>query len=113
MSSKPWALSALLTAALLTTACGDSRLGTLTAGISKDSVAVLMKTNTPHRSQSFLTGGKLWELYLYSRKAAEATDSIAWKDLSPVVFADGRVAGWGWGWWKKQATKLALPQPQL
>jgi hypothetical protein len=113
MNTKTLAFTALLGATLLSTACGDSRLGKLSAGISKDSVAVLMKADAPHRTQSFLTGGKLWEVYLYSRGAAEPADTIAWKKLSPVVFADGRVAGWGWGWCKKQAPKLAVPLPPL
>jgi hypothetical protein len=111
MNTKTLAFTALLATTLLTTACGDSRLGKLSAGISKDSVAVLMKADAPHRSQSFLTGGKLWEVNYYSRGAAQPTDSIEWKKLSPVVFADGRVAGWGWGWWKQQAAKLSLPLP--
>lgn len=31
--------------------------------------------------------------------------------MSPVVFAEGKVAGWGWGYWDKEAAILEIPMP--
>lgn len=93
------------------TACGDSRLKKLSVGIEKDSVAVLMKTDSPHRTPSYLTGGKLWEVQFYTREPAAITDSVAERKMSPVVFAEGKVTGWGWDYWEKQAKTLNIPVP--
>ena len=70
-------------------ACGDSRLKKLSVGIEKDSVAVLMKTDSPHTAASYVTGGKLWEIQFYPTKEVALTDSVDWRDMSPVVFAEG------------------------
>src|SRR5262245_32929447 len=69
----PGAALALLTLVTLT-ACGDARLKKLSVGIAKDSVAVLMKTDSPHRTASYLTGGKFWEIQLYPRTEVALTD---------------------------------------
>ncbi len=92
-------------------ACGDSRLKKLSAGISKDSVAVVMKTDSPHTAASYLTGGRLWEIQFYTRNEVALTDSVDWREMSPVVFADGKVTGWGWNYWDKQSTNLQIPMP--
>ena len=92
-------------------ACGDTRLKKLSVGIEKDSVAVLMKTDSPHTAASYVTGGKLWEIQFYPTKEVALTDSVDWRDMSPVVFAEGKVAGWGWGYWDKEAAVLEIPMP--
>jgi hypothetical protein len=102
------ALGALLVA---TTACGDSRLSHLATGIDRDSVAVVMKTDTPHRSESYLLDGKFWEIFYYAKSGVAQDDSVAWRKLSPVVLADGKVAGWGWDYWGKEAERLNVPVP--
>ncbi|MGD9523696.1 MAG: hypothetical protein AB7N73_07955 [Gemmatimonadales bacterium] len=104
--------STLLVALLLAAACGDGRLKNLAVGIDRDSVAVVMETAAPYRSESYLVGGKFWEVMLYTRPGAESsTDSIPARELSPVVLADGAVAGWGWDYWEKQATEMNIPVP--
>ena len=102
--------AATVVAVLAVAACGDRRLGKLSEGIGKDSVAVVMGTDTPYREQQFLTEGKTWEVLLYSR-SNEAADSVAWRKLSPVILADGKVVGWGWSYWEKQAETLKIPVP--
>lgn len=93
-------------------ACGDARLKKLSTGIEKDSVAVIMG-NEPHRTESYQTAGKFWEVMLYARGNEAAEDSVAWKKLSPVVMADGKVVGFGWDYWRKEAETLNIPVPQL
>ena len=38
-------------------------------------------------------------------------DSVAERKMSPVVFAEGKVTGWGWDYWEKQAKTLNIPVP--
>lgn len=104
-------------------ACGDARLGKLAVNMTTDSLAVIMK-GPAHRTQNFLMHGKVWDLSVYdygakplppvvvkTAKGADSTvaDSIPWRKLSPVVIIDGKVVGWGWGWWDKESAKLGIP----
>ncbi len=91
-------------------ACSDARLKKLSAGIERDSVAVVMG-NEPHRTDTYQTAGKFWEVMLYARGNEAAEDSVAWKKLSPVVMADGKLVGWGWDYWRKEAETLNIPVP--
>jgi hypothetical protein len=113
-------LSAVALLALV--ACGDSRLGKLTINMPKDSVAIVM--GTPHRTSTYMLSGKVWEFAVYpvgnetptavkvktsSGQDSTITDSIPWRKMSPVVMIDGKVVGWGWGWWDKESAKLGIP----
>lgn len=91
-------------------ACGDARLKKLSTGIEKDSLAVVMG-DEPHRAESYQTAGKFWEIRLYARGNEAAEDSVEWSKLSPVVMADGKVVGWGWDYWRKEAETLNIPVP--
>ncbi len=94
-----------------TAACGDSRLKNLSVGMGRDSVAIVMETDAPHRSESYLLDGKFWEIFYYGRGELGSADSVAWRELSPVVLADGTVAGWGWNYWEDEAERLGIPLP--
>lgn len=93
------------------TACGDGRLKKLSTGIGADSVAVLMEADAPHSMSSYLVDGKYWEVLLYPRSAAESGDSIAWREMSPVVMADGAVVGWGWSYLDEMAAEKGFQVP--
>ncbi len=93
-------------------ACSDARLKNLSTGIEKDSLAVVMG-NEPHRTETYQTAGKFWEIMLYARGNEAKEDSVAWGKLSPVVMADGKVVGWGWDYWRKEAETLNIPVPTL
>lgn len=97
--------------ALTLAACGDGRLRKLSAGIDKDSVAVLMESDAPTQSASYLTSGTYWELHLYARGEAPEGDTLAWRAMSPVVFKDGKVTGWGWTYWEGEAELNGIPVP--
>ncbi|MBK9548308.1 MAG: hypothetical protein IPO52_04150 [Gemmatimonadetes bacterium] len=46
----------------------------------------------------------------YTLKIA-LTDSVEWRAMSPVVYADGKVSGWGWNYWEKEAAIQKIPVP--
>ena len=92
-------------------ACGDARLKKLSTGISQDSVAVLMDADAPHTMSSYLVDGKYWEVLMYPTKSAEAGDSIPWREMSPVVLADGAVVGWGWSYLDQMAAEKGFAVP--
>lgn len=103
--------SVVLGTLLLTTACGDSRLKNLSIGIDRDSVAAVMGSDAPHRSESYLLEGRFWEIFYYTRGDAAGSDSLPWRELSPVVLADSKVAGWGWDYWEREAARLNITVP--
>jgi hypothetical protein len=107
-------ISALLLAPLVAAAlcaCGDTRLDKLTVGISKDSVTSVMGS-LPHTTETYFVNSKTWELDLFTRHPTLPADSVPWRKMSPVILANGKVVGWGWSWWSKQAARLNLPMPQ-
>jgi hypothetical protein len=108
MSTRPSRLLAATTLVLALTACGDRRLKDLSLGINRDSVAVVMHTDSPHRSESYIMEGKFWEVLYYAEDGVPAADSIPWRELSPVVIADGGVVGWGWDYWEREGGRLKV-----
>ena len=124
MTTRPTLTRTIAAVALLAlVACGDARLGKLSVNMTKDSLAVIMKS-APHRTQNLLLNGKVWDVSVYdygqkplppmtvkTSRGTDSTvaDSIPWRKMSPVVTIDGKVVGWGWGWWDKQSAKLGLP----
>ena len=103
--------AAALATVILLAACGDARLDKLTLGISTDSAAKVIG-DAPHRTNAYLTAGKQWTVQFSSRSAAADKDSIPWRKMSPVVFIDGKVVGWGWGWWSGTAQKQNIAMPR-
>lgn len=87
---------ATLVAAGALAACGpkDTRLEQLTIGISKDSTLKLMGVEKPQRIDPYLVGGQYIEV-MYFRPAG-APDSVADREMSPLVAVDGQLIGWGW-----------------
>jgi hypothetical protein len=99
------ALSAIAVLALV--ACGDGRLTKLSVGMPKDSLAAVMQME-PHRTATYMLNGKVWDFSVYPTAKTEPNDSVPWRKMSPVVMIDGKVVGWGWGWWDKESTKLGI-----
>ena len=94
------------------TACGDARFKKLSEGIGKDSVAALSGGAVAHRVQAYITGGKLWEVAFFAKPEVKPADSVAWREMTPVVYANDKVAGWGWSYWEKEAATLHIPLPK-
>lgn len=90
----------------------DARLETLAAGITKDSAVALMG-GAPQRTDPYLTDGKSVEaLYFRWERPGEPVDT-ADRAMTPLIFVDGALAGWGWAYWDSlagtQGIQVAAP----
>jgi hypothetical protein len=83
-----------LAGALVACSSGDARLKQLTVGITKDSALKVMGSQTPTRTDPFLTDGKFIEVMYFA--PAGTADSLPDREMSPLVTVDGKLVGWGW-----------------
>jgi hypothetical protein len=102
-------LSAFVIAAatIALTACGDSRVRGLSEGISKDSALKILGEGAPegdslrniYKHDRYLVEGAMYDVYLFDPKNRKAwvDKSVPDKELTPVVFVNNKVEGWGWG----------------
>jgi hypothetical protein len=88
---------------LLLLACGDSRLGNLTVGMSKDSTVQVMGSR-PDRAEAYLSGGEMIEALFYGKPGADSGTTPE-AELVPVVIVDGKLQGWGKEEWAKVAAE--------
>jgi hypothetical protein len=104
---------------LLLTACGDARIGKLSAGIGRDSALKILGEGSasadtlPHvyRAERYLLGGKQVEIWFYSPTDAKApNDTVPERDLTPIVVSDGTVTGWGWTYFDSLAKANNIQQ---
>lgn len=106
-----WVAGTLIVSGSLAACGGDARFDQVVAGISRDSVAVLTRGAEPHHVDSYLIGGRRWEVDFYAKSGADVGDTLA-VDMTPVVYSDGVVAGTGWSWWKSKASELKIQLPE-
>lgn len=86
----------------------DARLEQLSAGISKDSVQMIMG-GAPEQPTQYLVEGQFIEAMIYRRMGEEGVyDSLERRQLSPVVLVNGTVSGWGWDHWDSVATRYSI-----
>jgi hypothetical protein len=88
-------------------ACGDSRVRSLSEGISKDSAFKVLGQGAPkgdslpnmYKHGQYLVQGKMFDVYFFDPKNRKAwTDAaVPDKELTPVIMIDRKVQGWGWG----------------
>jgi hypothetical protein len=115
---------ALLASLLLgVAACGDATLKKLSVNITRDSALKLLSADAapgdsvPHvyRENQYLVDGKFYKIAFYTptdRKEMSDTASgtpIAEGELTPLVFVNDTLTGWGWDHWKEVAATINLP----
>ncbi len=91
---------------LAMTACerADPRLQNLTVGIAKDSAIAAMEGDAPKRIDPYLYNGQYIEAMLFPRKGKTDSAATADRNMTPVVVINGKLTGWGWGYWDSTAT---------
>ncbi len=103
-----------LVVVLLSSGCAkrDDRLEKISAGISKDSVLVLMAVEKPKRVDPFLINGQYIEAMYFPMLGATDSASVTDRKMSPVVLQDGKVVVWGWKQWDSMATDKKITVPE-
>ena len=120
------ALTVLATVSIA--ACGDSKLKNIPAGTPEDSVLKLFAEGAPagdtqphvYKKESYFANGANYDVLYYDikgRKEVLSTvsnghtppDSAPYKELTPVVFRDHKLAGAGWQYWDSVSTAIKVP----
>ena len=122
-------LSLVILASLALAACGDreigaSRLKKTHAGMPRDSVLEVLgrgmvaatgadtaRVVDGHHRQAFFINGKTIEVIWVRETAASVNDPLTKDVATPVVFADDKLAGWGWKYYADGGAKLGLKDP--
>ena len=98
--------SLLLAAASLAvlTGCGDSRIRSLTVGISRDSALKVINQGESdslarvYKQETYLMNGQTTNVLFYNKNGIKqaADSSLPADDLTPIVTVAGKTTGWGW-----------------
>ncbi|HEY4217511.1 MAG TPA: hypothetical protein VGM67_10265 [Gemmatimonadaceae bacterium] len=94
-------------AAVVLTACQDKRVKALNVGISRDSAITVMAQQTKagvrdsmpnvYTTERYLINGKNYQVLFFApNNEKSGKDSVARKDLVPIVFVDNIMVGKGW-----------------
>lgn len=116
--------NALLAGILLgVAACGDAAIGKLSENISRDSTLRILAVDAaagdsaPHiyREDQYLVDGKFYKIAFYTATdRKQATDTVGGApllddELTPLVFVNDTLTGWGWDHWEEVATIIKVP----
>lgn len=92
-------------AALVVVGCGDARINSLTAGMSRDSALKVINEGATgdslarvYKQDVYLIDGKMLNVLYYNRDGIkqEADSALGRDALTPIVTVAGQVTGWGW-----------------
>ena len=103
-------------------ACEDKRVKALDTGMSIDSAVAILSPGAK-RTQAgldssaanvawqdrYLIAGKNYEIIYFSSKNEKRSGDSALKDVTPVVFVDGKMIGKGWDFWDSTSKALKIP----
>jgi hypothetical protein len=109
------ALIAAAGAVALLAACEDKRMSQLDTGITRDSAVTVLAQKIKgagsdaepnvYTKERYLIDGKTYEvLYFTPNNEKAGKDSVAWKNLTPLVFLDNKLVVKGWPGWDSIAT---------
>jgi hypothetical protein len=99
-------------------ACGDSRVGSLSTGITRDSALKVLAGGASgdslanvYKQESYIYDSRMINVLLYSRDGVKDSADPAVPDsrLTPVVLVDGKVTGWGWAHYDSVAKANNVP----
>jgi hypothetical protein len=98
--------------------CGDKRVDSLSAGITRDSALKVLAGGPSsdslanvYRQETYLNNGQMINVLVYNKDGIkQATDStVPDSKLTPVVMVDGKVTGWGWAHYDSVAKANNIP----
>lgn len=94
------------------------RLLQLSIGMSKQDVLKVMGTktetdgfqsiNNPYRSETLRGENKTLEVLYYYTDIKKSDGAITDDELTPLVFDDGKLIGWGWSFFEDTAKKYEI-----
>lgn len=93
-------------------------LAKLSVGMSKNEVIATMgdkvvfdlrtTVNNPYRTEILRGKGKPFEVLYYYTDIKRADGAIADNELTPLVFDNGHIIGWGWGFLEQNVQKYEI-----
>lgn len=101
-------------------ATNREHLNALSVGMSRADVLRVMGTKTittrerpktvtnPYRTESYESHGQRIEVVYYYTDLKRADGAITDDELTPIVLVDGKVDGWGWGYWQDLVQRYEL-----
>ena len=88
------------------------KLAQLSIGMSKAQALDVMGTkafhivggnpaliNNPYRVEAYTVGGSAFEIVVYYTDIKARDGAITDDELTPLLFKDGELIGWGWSFW--------------
>ena len=112
---------AVMSAAIVSTACEDKRVKQLHEGMPIDSaVSKISEDAKPgsgagtaqnvYTRSRYLINGKNYEVVFFTPDNEKpGKDSVEWKKLTPIVFVDNRMVGKGWQYWDSLSAANKIP----
>jgi outer membrane protein assembly factor BamE (lipoprotein component of BamABCDE complex) len=90
----------------------------LSPGMGKPEVSSIMgtklystmagKMTNPYRSEMYRAQGSSIEVLMYYTDIKSEAKAITDDDLTPVIFVDGKLDGWGWSYWQSMIQKYEI-----
>ena len=103
---------------LVLAACGDSRINSLSAGITRDSALKVINEGTNgdslarvYKQEVYLFNGQPMNVLFYNKKGVKQVEdsTLAAKEQTPIVTIAGKVTGWGWAHYDSVAKANNIP----
>lgn len=62
----------------------------------------------PYRTEAYESRGVHFEVLYYYTDVKAADGAITDDELTPLVLADGKLDGWGWGYWRDLISRYEI-----
>ena len=102
-------------------ACKDKRIENIQDGITRDSLLSVISPGSKgvdslpnvYRRERYLIDGKNYEVFYFggggNHVNSATKDTVAWKELTPIVMVDLKVVGKKWPYWDSLSKAHNIP----